>query len=207
MKMRVQAAAMAAGLALVWAGSASAALITVESKSVPAGTSAVELNVSISGGENISSLALTIVVGDGGSVLGGSETVSITGFSLTGGIFAGLANSSGFGAGLEPPVNAATIFNVSFTGDGVNVPADGLIGVLSLDISSRSAGDVVTIFPTDLSVPTAAANSEGVELGLEFANGSVTIEQVSGVIPEPATMTLMGLVGLAGLARRRRAAR
>ena len=183
---------------MLGASNASAALITIESATVAAGTTSVDLAMTISGGEDIAGISLTIVVGDGGGVLGGTESIIITDLDATGGIL----DFQGFG-GDAPPVSSAVIANFALAGAG-NIPADGLIAVLSLDISSRSPGDVITVFPTLEGFDTAVNDSESDPVQTSFTNGIITIEQEStSVIPEPTSMALLGTVALAGTLRRR----
>ena len=122
---RLMAMVLAGGVVLAGA-SLRAETITINDVSGAAG-SVVPVPVYISGGANVSAVALAFSVGDGGPVLGGTQTISIKSVDyLTGTIWSGQA--------LAPvvevpalPAQSATVVEISLGTPGANVAASGLL--------------------------------------------------------------------------------
>ena len=174
--------------------------ITINNISAAAGGS-VTVPVYISGGANVSAVTLAFSVGDGGSVLGGTETLTISSVDyLAGTIWSGHVVNTGESPS-SPPVQSAIIAGVNLVGSDT-VAASGRLMTFTIDLSSATPGEVLTLDPdathSGLSVAT---DVNGVSVPLSFASGNLT------VVPEPSSLVLCGIAALGLVAFRRWAPR
>ena len=167
------------------------------------GSTAASIPVRISGGDKLSSLAMTLQLGDGGDLLGGTEPFSITGFDFTSSLF----DPAFFDLVFSPPGtgHAAVKLNISpkTSAPGFNAIADGLIGYVLIDITPADAARAVELQPTIVDsakypfLITKAQDSSLNSVPLTFSNG-----QLSVVLPEPGAISIIAIG--TGLALRRR---
>ncbi len=87
-----------------------------------AGTSSFKIPVFFTGDEAIASVSLAFSIGDGGPVLGGTETVTITAVDF---ITDTIWPAGGISFNFQPgdTAQSATVASVSLTTDGLNVLA------------------------------------------------------------------------------------
>ena len=161
-----------------------------------------DIPVLITGGENMASATVGFSVGDGGSVLAGTETVAITAVDhVTGTVWGGSPIVISPPAPGLPAASATVATAAAFP--VLNVPATGLLMTFTLDLSTASPGEVLSLDPNAGS-QTFLADSTGAPLSLSFTPGTLTL--VAAVVPEPATLTLFlaTTLCLAGYGFRRR---
>lgn len=155
-----------------------------------------EIQIFATGGEQVSALEFNIQIGDGGADVGGVDTLPvITNVDLiTDTIFDGQPGATQIDVVDYPLAKQST---VDISG---SVAADGRIATVTINTAGWRAGNrdllldgVAGIFQVEFTGPTGAV------VPTTVANGSLT------VVPEPATLTMIGL-GLAAVRLRRRLA-
>lgn len=192
--MSIRAIASLASLCL--ATSAGAAVVGIGDITAPVGSTQVLVPVTITGapGEQLSAINLTFT----GTINGETaQGIGLT-YSLAGTIFGGDASVV-----FTPPEGGMllTLLDVVQSAVGGNVAADGLLATFVLDVSALPAGTVIELAPTSEDFPTSAsyrlAGGGSAPLDLTFDNGTLT------VVPEPASLALLGVAAAAGVLRRR----
>ncbi len=196
-----------------------AALIAVPDVAVVEGTPEVEIPILISSSpaEAIKDLVLRVQVEDGGPEVavalgnpgGGIDGPSMTKINFADSVFASKPFSHEPSAGLgvtdpDPADNDAPgqfpqliEYNVNLINAGDKVEANGTLAKVKFDLTGFVAGQVFNLYVSNtVAGPTEASdgNQPGVvPLSLTFDDGSITLQP----IPEPATLTLLGMGALA----------
>lgn len=161
--------------------------------------------ISTSGFADVDALALTLVIGDGGTLLGGStvdpDIVSIFGRGILepGAVD---SNPSVFAAVSTPQLN---ISSTSISGGAV--PLDGLaIAEIFFDTSNLSPGDTFDVaFSAGAGTAPTLFFNAGAEVGTSFPdNFVVTVVGDSPAIPEPSSAVVLFALGSIGMMRRKR---
>jgi hypothetical protein len=200
-------------------------LIAVPDVAVVEGTPEVEISILISSSpaQAIKDLVLRVQVEDGGPEVaialgnpGGTDGPSMTKISFADSVFVSKPFSH------EPSADLGVIdpdpadnddpgqfpqlieYNVNLINAGDKVEANGTLAKIKFDLTGFVAGQVFNLYVSNtVAGPTEASdgNQPGVvPLSLTFDDGSITIRP----IPEPATLTLLGMGALA-LYRRQQA--
>ena len=176
-------------------------LISIEDRAIPVGATTAALPVRAAGGDKISALALTLQIGDGGEILGGTEPFSISGFDSSSGIF----NPAFFDFQFAPPgAGFGTVrLNITPKTSNVNAIAEGLIGYILINTTPSDEQRTVDIHPTiadSINIPfliTKAQDSALNTIPLTFSDGRLSV-----ILPEPGAFSLVAAGGLLFLRRR-----
>lgn len=198
------AAMIAASLVSVSTG----ATIGVGTWDVPVGSSAFEIPLVIEGGDTITDAQLYVQVADGGAGVGGSidgpdiVNVEVKPFDIGGGVEASIwASAPG---GIVTPLTVATQLDqfwevlIELDQAGESVAADGLLAVITIDASGFTEGESF-----ELRLAGVAGGNDtfllddGADVPLTVTNGVINI------VPEPASVVMLGASVLVLLRRRR----
>lgn len=164
----------------------------------------VDFFVSNIAGQGFDSFNLIVQIGDGGAVLGGTDTgPMITAVELgnPGSVFPG---------GNRPTINpsAQTPLLWSDAVDNVEATGDGLLGTLIFDTTGLAVGTTAPIRFDGISVGGNVLNSFFLDLD-DGDNPAIVSSASSGFItivavPEPAsTVVILAVAGILGVRRRR----
>ncbi|MCH7685495.1 MAG: cadherin repeat domain-containing protein [Planctomycetes bacterium] len=176
-------------------------VISVGDFFVMEGTPFIDIPVMISGGENIANATVGFSVGDGGPILSGTETVTITAVDHTNGTVWGGQAITIIPPGPALPAASATIVGAVLATSGANVAANGLLMTFTLDLTTASVGEVLLLDPNVLNFtgaiavdPTPGPDPQ-IFLSLTFDPGSLTI--TGGILNDPPTITSLANVSVA----------
>ena len=151
------------------------------------------VQISTNDDTKIKSAAPAILVGDGGPVFGGSESITIQAINYaTGTIWQSVATTPRLLTNQAPALpSAATIANVTINDIPTEVAAQGTLLFLTLDLSSQTTprSNIPLTFDASFS---QFGNIAGV-LASTFAPGTLTINAV----PEPNAFIMSFLVAVA----------
>ncbi|QDV27403.1 PEP-CTERM sorting domain-containing protein [Aureliella helgolandensis] len=190
---------------------ASAALtLSTEDIFVSEGTQEIVIGLNIAGTDALNGMTLGFGLNDGGTIVGGTETALITGFSLDQTIW---DTDTSLGTVVTPALasasasvpfpNGATILNLPGVTPSTSVSANGVAVFLTLDISSKVAGDTILLNP-DFIVGnqhfSVLLGPDNTAIELTSRSGLLTVTAV----PEPASLTLLTALLGGGFLRRRR---
>lgn len=134
------------GLVVLFAAASSEAItITVGDHTLAANTPGQQVQIMVSGGEQVSGLNLQVQVGDGGPELAdfglapGVDGPAITAVDLTTGtIFAGVSEDEYSETG--PRIPQYVCYSLAMTETGASVPATGLLATLTIDTTGFQGG-------------------------------------------------------------------
>jgi hypothetical protein len=180
-------------IVFVWLACPSQAVPTIEvgSHDLQENTSGQTVNLLVSGGDSVTSFNLRAQLGDG---TGANPEPVFEAISF-GGVWDAHANTVTGGPidGAEQFAQASVAFNTS-----VDVPADGLLVSLTIDTTDFFAGES---FALQLKSTEIGSDSDFVILGGDTLAPQITNGTIN-IVPEPASIALLGLGGLALLRRR-----
>ncbi len=181
---------MVGGLALSATAFAASPSINVGNHNLLPDTPGQSIQVFVSSGTPVSALNFNAQIGDGGSAAGKVDSgPKITGVDLENAtIFAG-HNS---GQTLVDSYPQLALWNIMTEADGVTVPANGLLATLTLDTSGIFSG----VYSLKLG-DTLNGSTDFGPVAASVTDGSLTI------VPEPASLGLLGMAGCLLLRRRR----
>ena len=202
MKVRVRLFAVLAAVCFLTAGAWASPIINVGTIEAQPGTIET-FSISVTGGGAVQGLDFYIQIGDGGAANNGSGTKPIiTNVDIIGpGTLFNASNvgqTNAFTSDLLWAVSTTTEASVADFLD-----ASGVIAFVTIDTAGTAAGES---YPLLLSgVATGAFGPPGVDTAFAGVPAAITNGQIS-IVPEPATLSLLGLAALGIIARRRRAA-
>jgi hypothetical protein len=167
------------------------------------GATSADIPIHSSGSGSVTDMLLVVQVGDGGTVTGNPPVPKINAVSLSGSVWSPESNYntfSGFGPPDAPP-DEIIDFNVEALGGVSAVPGSGLLATITLDLTGFSiAGNTWDIHLVDDFGTSTLLLEDTTEVTGTLTSGSLTV-----VIPEPASVALLGGVMLLALRRGRRA--
>lgn len=183
--------ALAAALLIPAAMASASVIISAPSADLPAGTTGVvQLNVTITGGDLLQGVNFYVQIADGGADLGGTATHPPTPSLMDASL---IAAGTIFGPNntLEPAKTLLPFVDISSTTTASGtVAANGNLAILSVDVTGAVPG---VKYPIVLGNP-AFQNTE--VLGTAAIGQQLVAGYVQVLVPEPATMILLGLGGL-----------
>ena len=202
MRARVRLLAVLAAVCFLTAGAWASPIINVGTTEAQPGTTKT-FSISVTGGGSVQGLDLYIQIGDGGTANSGSGTKPIiTGVDIVGAGTMFNASNTGqtnaFTSDLLWAVSTTTDTNVADYLD-----ASGVLAYVTIDTTGTAIGES---YPLLLSgVAKGAFGEPGVDTDFASVPAAITNGQIN-IVPEPATLSLLGLAALGIIARRRRTA-
>jgi hypothetical protein len=155
--------------------------------------------VSVTGGDAVQGLNFYIQLGDGGTILGGTDTRPIfTSVDIVGvGTIFQPNNTGQNDAGVYDLLWATT--TTTFSGE---VNAEGVLAYVTIDTAGTTVGESYALRLTDVS----GFDTDFAGVDIDITNGTIYIVSDDGdndIVPEPVSLGIAGLV-IAGLSTRRR---
>jgi hypothetical protein len=194
----LSAAAPAATIRVVGSPTSSSTIIDI----LP-GQSSVTVPIEITGGELANNFDMGFAIGDGGPVLGGVETIEISGISFAGSIWPGVGFTPSAPSPSLPAQSAVVTGGAITTPAGGTTAASGLLVTFTLDASSVTSARLGEFIPLDLNAGALTFVRDGANVDIPL-----TIDTTGAlhVVPEPsaALLLLVGAALICSLARLRR---
>ncbi|MEX0655297.1 MAG: PEP-CTERM sorting domain-containing protein [Phycisphaeraceae bacterium] len=178
--------------------STSAAIIDVGDVDVTVGDSSVDVPITITtdSSEAVAETTLLVQVADGGPGLGSITGPAITGIDFSNSVWEATTYSTvastGLAVGDFPQLIQYEVLLDISTGEAV--PADGEIATITLDTSGMELGD---------SYDLRVVNTKGGDSSFSGLSEPTVEDGSVTAVPEPATVTLLGLGAIALLRRKR----
>jgi hypothetical protein len=182
-------------------------VITIDNIDVVQGSTNVQIPVYVSGLDSLNAVALAFGLGDGGPVLGGTETAQIISFSLDQTIWdtnptIGVVSTSALGTPASTPLlpSAATVLDLPGASSTSFVIPNGVLAYFNVDFSSKSLGSKIQLNP-NIAGFSDAFSINAVRISTTFNSGTATITAV----PEPSSISLFAFIlTMIGIPLRRR---
>jgi len=175
--MRMQKSLGAILVVACWAHvPAQAATITVGSHSVIQGTSSFDIDILISGGDLVTDMVGAVQIGDGGTIVGGSDSGPvITAISYADSIWTSAPGGfTSFFGSVSPP-ELIVDPNVSLNVGGETVAASGILLTVTVDVTGIPAGTTKALMLGSTAAGSTALQNAGQAVPLTINNGSITI--------------------------------
>jgi len=175
-------------------------VISIDDWDVMRGTTSFRIPVFVSGPDMLNGISLAFGLGDGGPAVGGTETATITGFSLDQTIWdtnplVGFVSTPGLGTPSPTPLlpSGATVLNLPGASSTSFVNPNGVLVFFTADFSAKPVGSSVRLDPNILNF-TVANSTNAAPISLSFRSGMASVTAV----PEPGSIGLL-IGALAGV--------
>ncbi len=171
--------------------------VSVDDVTVVEGTTSVDIPIYGTGTQDVTDMVLALQMGNGGTVTGNPAVPVFSAVDLTGTVWENLSNGYATSSAFPPPDEIIDL-NVTAVSGSSPVSGNGLLATVTVDLTGFStAGNAWDIhLIDDFGTTTQLLEGTGDVTG-QLTSGSLT------VVPEPVSLTLLG-VGSVALLRRRR---